>query len=166
MKSAAALFACLLALAAPVFAQETPTDPNDPKIVLATKILEEAHSLDNMSSVLDIMIPALTASIKRQSPTLTDDQLKTITDMLETEMKARLPKMLVAHARIYAAHYTLDELKALDAFYQTPAGQKVIAENPKIMKEAVPLGMAWGKESAAEAMEKVVAKLRKDGVKI
>jgi hypothetical protein len=89
-----------------------------------------------------------------------------VSDMLLDEMKSRLPKMLIANARIYAAHFTLDELKAIDGFYQTPAGQKIIVENPKIVKEAIPLGMAWGREAATEALPRVMEKLRKQGVKI
>jgi hypothetical protein len=161
---------CLAAVCSisPAIAQETaaPTDPNDPKIVLAAKILEETHALDTMRSVLDTMVPTLVASLKRQAPTLTDDQLKSISESLTSEMKARLPKMLIANARIYAMHFSLAELNDIETFYRSPAGQKVIAENPKIMQETIPLGMAWGRESATEAMDQIIAKLRKDGVKL
>ncbi len=157
---------CLVAFCfSPAFAQDAAPAP-DPKIDLAVKILQETHALDHMSQALDIMLPQLVNLIKQQAPNLTEDQIKMVSDMIGEEMKSTLPKMVTANARIYASHFTLDELTAIEQFYQSPAGQKVIAETPAIIKEAVPLGIAWGREAAAEVLPKVIEKLRAKGVKI
>jgi hypothetical protein len=165
MKSWAASL-CLVAFCSlPAFAQDAAPAP-DPKIELATKILQETHALDHMSQALDLLLPQLVNLIKQQAPTLTDDQLKMVSDMIGEEMKNTLPLLVIANARIYASHFTLDELTAIEQFYQSPTGQKVIAETPDIMKEAVPLGVAWGHQAAIEVLPKVIEKLRAKGVKI
>jgi len=159
---------CLVAFCSlPAFAQDAAAPAaDDPKIVLATKILQETHALDHMSQALDAMLPQLTNLIKQQAPNLTDDQLKMVSDMIGEEMKGTLPAMVTANARIYANHFSIDELTAIEQFYQSPAGQKVITETPAIIKEAVPLGIAWGRASAAEVLPKVIERLRAKGVKI
>jgi hypothetical protein len=158
---------CLVAFCSlPAFAQDAAAPADDPKIALAIKILQETHAADSMSAILDTLIPRIVQGIKQQAPNLTDDQAKMISGMLLDEMKSRLPIMLTANARIYASHFSLDELKALEQFYQTPVGQKTITELPAIAKEVFPLGEAWGRESVMEAMPKVIEKLRSQGVKI
>jgi len=160
----AILVACMIALAAPALAQDAA--PDDAKIALATQILAESHAQDTMTRMLDLLVPTMVTRMKQRAPNLTDDQVKIISDSLIEEMKASMPKMLTIQARVYAEHYTLDELKQLEAFYQTPLGQKVIAETPKIATEVLPLGMAWGREAGQQAMENVIAKLRTQGMKI
>jgi uncharacterized protein len=154
---------CLVAFCSTsALAQDAGTSTTDPKIELAAKILQETHAIDTMGSVLDTVIPQMVHLVKQQFPSLTDDQLNMMSSMLLEEMKNRLPKMVIAYARIYANHFTLDELKAIEQFYETPAGQKMIAEGPAITKEAFPLG----REAAAEALPKVIEKMRAQGVKI
>ena len=159
--------ACLAAFASimPAFAQNAPS-PGDPKIAAATEILRQTHAQDNASAMFDILVPPLVAQVKSHAPNLTDVQIKMISDMLLDEMKAALPDMTVANARIYAEHFTLDELEGIRNFYTTPLGQKLLAENPKIVKEAVPLGLAWGKRAATTALAHVIEKLRSQGVKL
>jgi uncharacterized protein len=158
---------CLVAFCSTsALAQDASTSTTDPKIELAAKILQETHAIDTMGSVLDTVIPQMVHLVKQQFPSLTDDQLNMMSSMLLEEMKNRLPKMVIAYARIYANHFTLDELKAIEQFYETPAGQKMIAEGPAITKEAFPLGVALGREAAAEALPKVIEKMRAQGVKI
>ena len=163
---AACLGLAALCLCLPAFAQDA-TPPADPaKLAVAAKILEETHALDNMGAALDVMIVPMIRGIKQQAPNLSDDRLKMISDMLLEEMKASMPKMLALNAQIYASHFSLDELKAIEAFYGTPAGQKIVAETPKIVKEVLPIGMAWGRQAAEEALARITEKLRKEGVKI
>jgi hypothetical protein len=148
-------------------AQEADAPPPDPaKMAVATRILEETHALDNMNSTLDAMIAPLIRNIKQQSPAIPDEQLKVISDMLAEELRKKFPQIMALNAQIYASHFTLDELNAIEAFYQTPAGQKIVGETPKIMKEVLPIALAWGRQAAQEALARIVEQLRKQGVKI
>jgi len=139
----AAFYCCSAA-----FAQDANTAPDPAKVAVAAKILEETHALDNMNVALDVMIGPLVKSVKQQAPNLSDEQLKMISDMLLEEMRGGMPKMLAMNAQIYAGHFTLEELKSIESFYETPAGKKIIAESPQIVKETIPLGMAWGRQAA------------------
>jgi uncharacterized protein len=53
----------------------------------------------------------------------------------------RLMDMLVP---IYAAHLTQTDLEELIKFYQSPAGQRFIAAQPRIVQESQQAGQSWG----------------------
>lgn len=58
---------------------------------------------------------------------------------------------------IYDKYYTIEDLKAINAFYETPVGQKVLSTLPQIMQESIKIGQEWGKQ-AAEAAAKELEK--------
>ncbi len=147
----------------PAMPQLPNVDPD--RLALAQKILEETHTQDNMSAALDAMMPAMLGAFRRQSPNLPDETYKLVEQMLSDEMRKQLPQLTTINAQTYANHFTLDELKAIDAFYQTPAGQKIVSETPKIIRETAPLGMLWGRQAAQAAMQRVMEQLRAKGVK-
>lgn len=65
-----------------------------------------------------------------------------------------LSEQLVA---IYDKHYNEDEIKALLQFYGSPIGQKVAAENPKIVREIQAASRATGAKAAKEALQAMKA---------
>jgi hypothetical protein len=147
-------------------AQDATPPPDPEKIAIATKILEKTHAVDNMTSVMDTMIAPMIQNIKRQSPAIPDDQLKLIAGMLTEELHKLVPQAIALNAQVYANHFTLEELNAIEAFYETPLGQKIVTEQPKIVKEVFPIGLAWGRQAAQEALTRIVDQLRKQGMKI
>jgi hypothetical protein len=50
-------------------------------------------------------------------------------------MKAAMPAMIDAMARAYGRRFTLDQLQALDTFFQTPAGRAYVEVAPTIMTD-------------------------------
>lgn len=154
--------------AAPSPPPAMPQLPNvDPeRLALAQKILEETHSLDNMSAAMDTMLPSMLSGFRRDAPNLPEETYQLVSQMLADEMRKELPQLLTVNAQVYASHFTLDDLKAIDAFYQTPAGQKIVSESPKIIRETVPIGMLWGRQAAQAAMQRVIKQLRAKGVKV
>ena len=47
---------------------------------------------------------------------------------------------------IYQSHFTAGDVAGLLKFYQSPLGQKLIAEMPKTMEEGMSVGKLWGAE--------------------
>lgn len=56
---------------------------------------------------------------------------------------------------IYARHFTLEDLRGLAAFYETPLGQKAIRALPAITQESMRAGESWGQAKAREFIEKL-----------
>ena len=53
---------------------------------------------------------------------------------------------------VYDKYYTLADLKTVNAFYETPTGQKVLAALPQITQESMQIGQAWGQRIGAQIM--------------
>jgi len=62
---------------------------------------------------------------------------------------------------LYDKYYSLEDLKAVNAFYASEVGQRVLATAPKLMKESMEIGMEWGKRIGAEAEKEARAELKK-----
>ena len=57
---------------------------------------------------------------------------------------------------IYQKYLTEQDVQAINAFYQSPVGQKLIRVQPQISKESMIAGQLWGQQIA----EKVIAKYK------
>jgi protein TonB len=70
----------------------------------------------------------------------------------------RLPAFKDAAVAIYAKHFTDDEIKAIDQFFQTPAGQHFARESSELNAESA----ALGRKVAADHIPGVLANLCKE----
>jgi hypothetical protein len=111
-------------------------------------------SAQNMRRVLEAANPGKEAAIG-----------EVMTMMLE-EFDRRLPMLIEAVAMIYAQHFTAQELGEINAFYDTPTGQKLIKELPALMKEAQAVGGKIGLQIAQEVLHKLGPELEKRDLKL
>jgi hypothetical protein len=59
---------------------------------------------------------------------------------------------------IYDKYYTLEEIRELVRFYQSPAGQKTIKVLPQLSAESIHAGQQWGQEIGERVMRKMKEK--------
>ena len=62
---------------------------------------------------------------------------------------------------VYDKYYTIEDLKAINAFYETSAGQKVISALPQLMQETLKIGEEWGQKIGQEAAEEAEKELKR-----
>ncbi|MEW6370502.1 MAG: DUF2059 domain-containing protein [Pseudomonadota bacterium] len=72
-----------------------------------------------------------------------------------------MEEMLDAMVPLYASTYTLEEVRQMNAFYQSPVGQKMLATTPKLMGE----GMAISNQIMAPRINKLMQSLTQNGTK-
>jgi hypothetical protein len=61
---------------------------------------------------------------------------------------------------IYDKYYTIDDLKAVNAFYSSPAGQKILGTLPQVMQESMKAGQEWGQKISQQANEEAAAEAK------
>jgi hypothetical protein len=61
---------------------------------------------------------------------------------------------------LYDKYYTIEDLKALNAFYESAVGQKVLSSLPQITQESMKIGQAWGEEVAKRVEREVQAEFK------
>jgi hypothetical protein len=55
----------------------------------------------------------------------------------------------------YQKHLTLEEIKGLIEFYETPVGKKYAQKSPLIMQESMQIGQQWGMKIGEEFAKKM-----------
>jgi hypothetical protein len=157
MKKYLAIFAATVTLAAsPAFAQNAA--PMDPATVAATKqMIEAMHIRDVMiisfqqvlTALPERMRAALTKMInddpkaspehKRKALANLDEELPKMVSQLHSTFSdpTLVDDMIAEIIPLYARTYTVSEIQQLSAFYQSPLGQKMLANMPKLMVDSM-----------------------------
>lgn len=62
---------------------------------------------------------------------------------------------------IYDKYYSIDDLKAINTFYESAAGQKVVSTLPQVMQESMKIGQEWGEKIGRQAAEEAEQEMKK-----
>lgn len=138
---AAGLLAALLA--APCGAQETPTE--SPKRPVILKLMQITRSAELGVQMRDQML----AQIKQISPEAPAELLDELGSMFDP---AELQEATVP---IYERNFSLEELEALVAFYESPLGETLLTKMPAVMQEALAVGNEIGMRKAEAMIERL-----------
>jgi uncharacterized protein len=157
----------LIALAAvglvrPAAAESPAPQPSPASLLLAKQIVEA-------KGVLSMFEPLVREEVEKVRTSLIQANLnwmKDINDSAAIVYRSYGPRgaeFADAIARIYATHFTEAELKDLLAFYQSPLGRKMLAEEPKAIVEMADYARKWGESITPDIMTKMRAELKKRG---
>ncbi len=118
---------------------------SEPATSKSIKQLMVKTGAGNMSvQMMNQMIPAL----RRMIPDAPDKFWK---DVMAEVNPDSMENMVIP---IYQKHFSEKDIKAINAFYDTPAGKKFIRVQPAIMQESMAVGQQWGKQLARKILDK------------
>jgi hypothetical protein len=158
---AALLLTTCLALSAPVGAQ----DATDPKAVeLSAQLFDLAGVKPMMTQMLDQLAPSMTQLIQQANPGKEAEVDEVMNQFIMPKMKERLPEVINEGAKVYARHFSADEIAQLIQFYQSPLGEKLVHEQPLIAKEMTVVSTAWAQAVAVEAVHEYADEFKKRGL--
>ena len=137
-----------------------PAQTPSPEAISAARSLVATLKLTEQYKAL---LPAILLGIK---PALTQDRPE-----IESDFEVLKPKMAEAYtpyyntmvdgiAAVYAANFSLDELRELDAFYRRPAGQKFLEKWPAITQQSVQIGEDGSRKAAEDLRASLTQMLR------
>jgi hypothetical protein len=69
-------------------------------------------------------------------------------------------------AAVYAASFTLDELRQIEAFYAQPAGQKFLAQSDALAQASAQIGQDVSQKVADQLKQRLIEALRQKGHKL
>ena len=146
--------AIALAVSSPVaFAQQT-----TPAAIAAGK---ELVAVTGATALFTPLVAGVIEQAKllylQQNPGLSKD-LNEIADKLRADIMPRLSEINDEVAKLYAANFTEAEIKAILAFYQSPAGKKMLLQQPQVVDSSMKFAQTW----ANNLSEEVVAKMREE----
>lgn len=133
-----------LALSAPGFAQTSDTDAatrNDVILYLRTM-----RSHDMLQKTMEVQFQSIQQLLHDQLlqdkgtiPPDFDAHMKKMMDDLRKSMPA--DEIIEAMIPAYQNHFTRSDIQAMNAFYSSPVGQKVLEQLPAVMQEGMQAAM-------------------------
>jgi uncharacterized protein len=131
---------CWFVLAiSPAFAQtvDTPATREDIlKLFDTMKIHDQMRLI--MESVLKQQRAMIHEALKKRDPNVSDDELKHLDQFMSDVMKdTPINELLDDMIPVYRKHLTKADVNAMDAFYASPTGQKLLREMPEMTAESM-----------------------------
>jgi uncharacterized protein len=154
---AAVLLACNL-LAGPAQAQ--------PATAAALAAAKELVDLKGAAQMFDPVVTGVVEQTKgallQTNPQLSKD-LTDVGNQLSKEFAPRRAELTDAAAKAYAARFTEQELKDVVTFYKSPAGKKMLAQEPLVLDETFGFIQQWQGRFSEEVMNRFRAEMKKKG---
>lgn len=159
--------ACLaVALAFPALAQaQQANQPTAAAVASAKELLTLKHA----GAIYANAIPGM---VERTKTTLLQANLNYQKDLNEValivakSLAGREKEIGDGMAKIYASHFTEQELKDLVTFYKSALGQKLITEEPKAIEASMKYMNEWAQQFADVVNGEFRAEMRKRGKEI
>jgi uncharacterized protein len=152
----------LIAFIRPAAPQAEAPQSSPAALLLAKQIIE----IKGVQKMFDPLIPGVIEKVKDQflqTNFMFAKDLNEIAANMKKDYAPRLNELVDASAHIYASHFTEAELKDILAFYQSPLGQKMVAEEPKALDESISNAGNWGDDLSEEVIGKMRAEMKKRG---
>lgn len=141
---------CVLSLVAFIALTAAPAQAQDEaRIKLAHELLEKMGTRQMIDTAFDQMLKmqqemvgkaAAMSGAPSDASKTTEPMMKEMSDLMKREMSfdVMAPEM----ARIYAAAFTIEELKSVIAFFDSPAGKAFAAKMPELQTKAMMVSQA------------------------
>jgi len=174
MRSRALLLLVLLAVAAPLYAQQSVAEAarqakakpqglaaDAPTRDQVMKLLDLLQIRKSMSLMMDGMKQAMKQgaqeTFRERVPNPTPKQLEALNGMVD-DLMADMPldEMIEAMVPIYRRHLSKTDVDEVIRFYSSAVGQKLLREQPQMIQE----GMQAGGEIQQKRMDQMMAKIR------
>ncbi len=154
----AALLAAV-AFGGPAIAQPQPSAE-------AVDTARQIITLKGGENIFNTLIPGVIEQSKymfeQQNPNL-GNPLRDVATKLRNELAPRQAELNSEVAKVYASRFTEKEIKDLLAFYQSPLGRKLIAEEPKALDQSMTYAQDWARRLSDEVVVKMRAEMKKLG---
>jgi len=154
--AAAVAFACL---AVPGARAQQPTPA-------AVALAKELVVLKGGTVMFDPLIPGVIERVKETfvptNPQLIGP-LNQVAAQLNKEYGVKRADVINEVSRVYAEHFTETELREILAFYKTPAGRKMIVEEPKVIDQSLKAAQAWAVNFSDVVLKRFREEMKKKG---
>lgn len=153
------LFAALVVLAPAALAQDKPSPG----------ALKAAHELIDVTGATALFNPLIAGVVEQakilylqQNPALSKD-LNEIAAKMRTDLAPRFSELTDEVAGFYAKQFSEQELKEILAFYRSPVGKKMLAQQPKVVDSSMKFAQNWANKLSEEVIAKMRVELKKKG---
>jgi len=139
--------------------------PSPEALAAAKDVIATIHLDEQLSAILPAIIKNIKPSIV-QGRAEVDRHYDALAPLMLEGFKARMSELSDAAAIIYARNFSTEDLLALNAFYKTPLGQRLLQKLPTVTQETILAGGKFGKSVGEDIEKRMIEELRKRGVNL
>jgi len=139
--------------------------PSATALATAKELITTKGAAAIFEPVVTGVIEQVKAVFLRTNPMLSKD-LNEVAVKMRADYAPRGAEILNDMAKLYATHFTEQELKDALAFYKSPLGRKLLVEEPKILDDGMRNAQTWANRLSEEVMGKMRAEMKKRGHEI
>lgn len=136
--------------------------PSAAALLTANEIVTATSATALFSPLIAGVVEQAKLLFLRQDPGMAKDANE-IAEKMRNDLAPRLSEVRSEVARLYATTFSEQELKDMLAFYSSPLGKKVLAEQPKIVDSSLRFAQNWANKLSDEVIAKMRAELKKKG---
>jgi hypothetical protein len=130
---------------------------------------KELVALKGGAAMFDPLIPGVVESVKNNfiptNPNLVGP-LNEVAAALRKEYDPKRAEILDMVAKTYAEHFTEQELKEIVAFYKTPTGKKMLAQEPVAIDQSLKAAQDWANQFSDVVLQRFRTEMQKKGYKL
>lgn len=143
---------------APALAQTAP----DPRLTLAREVMEASGTIATLRDIVPVFFDEAKRTLTRTRPELVKD-LDEVIKILKPEFERRRDELMNEVAGLYARSFTREELAEIKAFYETPAGKKLVKILPGVLQSSYERTNAWGRKVSQDVISRMRQEMKKRG---
>jgi len=136
--------------------------PSAAAVATAKQLIASTHATTMFDPLIAGVVEQAKLLYLQQNPALSKD-LNEIAAQIRTELTPRFAELSDEMARLYATHFTEQELKAILVFYQSPAGQKLLEVQPTVIESSMRFAQDWANKLSDQVIAKMRDELKKRG---
>ena len=144
-------------LAAPALAQVTPA-----AVAAAREVVELKGGVQMFDPIIIGVVEQTKVALVQTNPQLARD-LDAVSAQLRNEYAPRRDELVAEAAKFYAARFTEQELKEIVAFLRTPAGKKMVVQEPLALEDTFSYVQQWSQRIGEDVMNRFRAEMKKKG---
>jgi hypothetical protein len=157
----------LASLAAPALAQAPAASAVNPATrAEAERTLGALNMAATMEATMVAVRPQLVAQMQQAGRVDEARAGAAVDELILPAMRAAVPQMIAGIADIWARHYTVEDLRGLQAFYQSPVGRKSLQLAPVLARETLLLQQTLLPGILQDAMTRNADALRGRGINL
>jgi len=136
--------------------------PSAPAMATAKELIASTGATTVFNPLITGVVEQAKLLFLQQNPALSKD-LNEIASKMRTDLAPRFVELSDEMARLYATHFTNEELKSILVFYQSPAGKKLLEQQPTVVDDSMKFAQDWANKLSDQVIGQMREELKKRG---
>ena len=114
--------------------------------------IEKLIELSGSAEQFDLMMEKMYAQYRLMMPEVPGEMWT----ILQEEMNGKaIKELLRSMIPVYAKHYSDEDIEAMIGFYESEAGQRMVAKMPAMAEDIAVISATWGQQFSGRILERI-----------